>query len=66
MMESAVRVSADEAWKKMESGEALLVCAYADEEKFRRVQLKGAISLGELEDRLPSLPKDQEIIFYCS
>jgi len=50
----------------VESGKALLACAYNDDAKFRRMQLKGAISLSELESKLESLPKSQEIIFYCA
>ncbi len=45
-------------------GDALLVCAYADEVKFRGARLEGAISLGALNAKLPSLSKDSEIIFY--
>ena len=42
----------------------MLVCAYADEVKFRGARLGGAISLGALNAKLPSLSKDSEIIFY--
>ncbi len=42
----------------------MLVCAYADEVKFRGARLEGAISLGALTAKLPSLSKDSEIIFY--
>jgi hypothetical protein len=45
---------------------ALLVCAYEDEEKCQRHHLRGSISLTELEQRLPQLHGDQEIIFYCA
>lgn len=45
---------------------ALLVCAYADEDKCRQSWLDGAITLKELERRAVSLPKEQEIIFYCA
>jgi len=59
------RISPEEAYKKLETGTALLVCAYDDEDKFKRMRLKGAISLSALKSKLPSLPKDQEIVFYC-
>jgi hypothetical protein len=49
----------------LKSGKALLVCAYEDEEKFKRLRLEGAISLGAFKSRLPSLSKGQEIVFYC-
>ena len=45
---------------------ALLVCAYDDEAKCRSIKLEGAITSGELRERLPSLPKSQEIISYCA
>lgn len=65
-MKEPARVSPDEAHRKLKSDATLLVCAYDDEEKFRMMQLEGAISLGDFESRLPSLPKDREIIFYCA
>ncbi len=61
-----VRVTPEETYKKVESGKALLVCAYDDDAKFRLVQLKRALSFSELESKLESLPKNQEIIFYCA
>ncbi len=64
-MTEVVRVTPEETYKKVESGKALLVCAYDDDAKFRLVQLKGALSFSELESKLESLPKNQEIIFYC-
>ncbi len=48
------------------SGQALFVCAYDDEDKFKANHLEGAISLSDFRSRLSSLPKDQEIIFYCA
>jgi rhodanese-related sulfurtransferase len=59
------RISPEEVSGKLKAGTALLVCAYDDEDKFRRMHLEGAISLDALKSRLPSLPKDQEIVFYC-
>ncbi len=58
------RISAEEAHKKVASGEALLVCAYDDEEKFRKIHLQNAISLQEFKTRIPALPREQEVIFY--
>ncbi len=63
-MTEALRISAEEARKKVTSGEALLVCAYEDVEKFKRVHLEGAISLQDFKTRLPGLSREQEIIFY--
>ena len=65
-MKEVVRVAPEETYKKVESGKALLVCAYDDDAKFRSVQLKGALSFSELESKVEALPKNQEIIFYCA
>ena len=58
------RVTPEEAHKKLQSGTALLVCAYEDDAKFKKMQLQGAISFNEFKSKLPSLSKDQEIVFY--
>jgi rhodanese-related sulfurtransferase len=65
-MSEALRITPEEVYEKVKSGRAMLVCAYDSEEKFRSMHLKGAISLGEFRSRLPSLSKDQEIVFYCA
>jgi hypothetical protein len=65
-MEESLRVSPEEVRQKVKEGKALLVCAYEDEEKFKKVRLEGAISFGEFKLKLPSLTKNQEIIFYCA
>ncbi len=58
------RVTPEEAYNKLKSGKALLVCAYEDEMRFKSMRLEGAISLSEFKSKLPSLAKDQEIVFY--
>jgi hypothetical protein len=50
----------------MDSGKALLVCAYEADEKFQSMPLEGAESLHQFRQRLPDISKDQEIIFYCA
>ena len=65
-MKEPVRMPPNEVREKVNSGSALLVCAYGDEEKFKRVHLDGAISMAEFQSRVPTLAKDQEIIFYCA
>ncbi len=60
------RITPRETYEKVQAGTALLVCAYDNEEKFKARRLEGAISLSEFKSRLPALPKDQEIIFYCA
>jgi len=58
------RITPEEVHKKLKAGEVLLVCAYEDETKFKMMWLQGAISLNEFKSKLPSLAKDQEIVFY--
>ncbi len=59
------RVTVEEIYDKLKSGKALLVCAYEDEEKFKKLRLEGAISFSAFQSKLPSLSKDQGIVFYC-
>ena len=61
-----IRVKPQEIASSIKKGQALLVCAYDSEEKFKMFHLDGAISLSEFESRLPSLPKEHELIFYCA
>ncbi len=65
-MAEVTRVTPQEVHQKLQSGSILLVCAYEDEDRFRRVHLEGAISFSEFTSRLPSLSKNQEIVFYCA
>jgi rhodanese-related sulfurtransferase len=59
------RVSPEGAKMKVKSAEALLVCAYKEDDKFRQMHLEGAVSYAEFKKKVDSLPKDREIIFYC-
>ena len=59
------RVTPEEVYDKLKPGKALLVCAYEDEEKFRKLKLEGAISFNAFKSKLPSISKGQEIVFYC-
>ena len=65
-MVEILRIPPDKAREKVTSGSALLVCAYADDEKFKKNHLEGGISLNDFKSKLPSLTKEQEIIFYCA
>jgi hypothetical protein len=58
------RISPEEARRKVQSGQALLVCGYEDEEKCSRMKLEGAITLSQLREM--SAPRDRELIFYCA
>jgi rhodanese-related sulfurtransferase len=60
------RVTPEEIYSTVHSGETLLVCAYESDARFQQVRLEGAISLGEFKALLPTLPKDREIVFYCA
>ena len=60
------RISPKDVHERLESGEALLVCAYSDEEMCKTMNLPGSILLGEFESKVSSVPKDQEIVFYCA
>ena len=64
-MVSPVRVTPKEVYQRLKSGTTLLVCAYDDKDTFKQMQLEGAISFNKFTSRLPSLSKDQEIVFYC-
>ena len=58
------RISPEEARAGVLAGKAILVCAYSDKQCEGKM-LEGALTRREFEEKLPSLPKDQEIILYC-
>jgi len=58
------RIAPEGVYAKVKSGKTLLVCAYEDDAKFKKMQLEGAISFSEFRSKLPSLSKNQEIVFY--
>jgi rhodanese-related sulfurtransferase len=66
MAHTAERIEPREARRKVEAGEALLVCAYDSREKFDQNHLEGAIPLQEFESQVDTIPKDREIFFYCA
>jgi len=63
-MVEPMRVTPEEVYPKVKSGQAVLVCAYNDEEEYRRINLEGSISLTEFYSKLLQYSKDQEIIFF--
>ena len=65
-MNEVTRVTPEELYPRLQSGEALLVCAYEDEAKCQRLRLAGAISLAAFKPLQPTLPQDREIVFYCA
>jgi hypothetical protein len=60
------RISVEEAQQKVDANQALLVCAYDDEAKCRKVNLEGSISLTSFQSRVATLQETQEIVFYCA
>ena len=63
-MSNPIRIDIDEARRRVQSGQALLVCAYDDEAKCRSLGIDGSKQLAELEAE--NVPKTQEIVFYCA
>ncbi|HZN61627.1 MAG TPA: ArsR family transcriptional regulator [Planctomycetota bacterium] len=58
------RISVAEARRRLTAGDPLLlVCVYPDA-SYRRSNLEGSISMSAFLARLPSLPRDAEIVFY--
>jgi len=65
-MTEITRILPAEARQRVQSGAALLVCAYENSALFESNRLEGAISLEEFRSLLPGMDKDREIIFYCA
>ncbi len=63
-MANAERIDADRARQRVQSGEALLVCAYDDEEKCRDLEVEAAVTLAEVRSR--GVEADREIVFFCA
>lgn len=63
-MTTASRISPADVRERVESNDAILVCAYQDEEKCRENRLSGALTFQEFQQRLPTLSKDESIVFY--
>jgi hypothetical protein len=62
------RIPPEDAFEEVSSGEALLVCAYDDDEKCRKMQLESSLTLDELEEllRQGEVSRDRRLIFYCA
>lgn len=58
------RISPEDARRRVSSRAAIFVCAYDDEEKFKKIHLEGGISFAEFRERIATLSRNQEIIFY--
>jgi rhodanese-related sulfurtransferase len=61
------RIDPQEAHRQLSKDPAaLLICAYDDEEKWRKNRLEGAISLADFQARVGGLEKNRRLIFYCA
>jgi hypothetical protein len=60
------RITPAEAYKKVTSGGALLVCAYDSDEKYAAFKLEGSIPFSRFQSMEAALAKSNEIIFYCA
>ena len=58
------RISAADAKKAVDSGQALLVCIYDDDKFKSQAHLSGAIPMSEFNKLEPDLSLDSNIIFY--
>jgi len=65
-MDNVPRIPPEEVRPKVMNGAALLVCAYEDPASFHSMRLEGAISIKDFRERLSSLGKEKEIVFYCA
>ncbi len=65
-MAEVERIGVEQARRDVESGRALLVCAYEDEGKCAQMRLEGAMSLADFRVEEPNLAHDREIVFYCA
>ncbi len=65
-MTEAPRIDVVAAHRKVAEGEALLICAYEDESRCNRIRLDGSLTMNDLEEVLAWLPKNKELIFYCT
>lgn len=63
-MSDIERVPPERVRDKVQSGNALLVCAYDDDGKYGRMRLGGSISLSKFKSEISGIAKDREIIFY--
>ena len=60
------RITPEQARDTLQVSDAMLVCAYNAPSKVEEFFLPGAISLEEFRAKDNWIPKEREIIFYCS
>lgn len=62
----APKIDAQQAQNRLSAGDALLVCAYDDEQKCRSMQFGGALTLQEFERRKATIDRSSDILLYCA
>ena len=65
-MKTPLRINAEEVYAKVKTDNALLVCAYESDEKYEKFKIEGSIPFSKFKGMLSSIPKTQEIIFFCA
>jgi predicted sulfurtransferase len=62
------RISPREVQNRIDGGEPILIVDSRSADSYAKSHIAGAISvpLNEVESRLAELPRDQEIVFYCT
>ena len=62
------RISVEELKQRLDSGEAIIIADTRSLGSYETRHIAGAISVpeSEVEEHLDKLPKDEEIVFYCS
>lgn len=59
------RIKPTDVFDLVEQGDALLICAYSNEDKCRKLRLESALTLGEFKNREPDYDrKDIKLVFY--
>jgi hypothetical protein len=60
------RITTQQAYHPMRSeASAILVYAYDSKEQYQKNHLESAIDLEQFSSQADTIPKDQEVIFYC-
>ena len=60
------RLAPAEVHRRVEADEAMLVCAYGSDDKFAAMKLEGAVPRSHFEEKLATIARDKEIVFYCA
>lgn len=61
----SIAVGVDKAKELVEQDDALLVCAYDDDEKCKKLGVDESIPMSGLQSRLGDVPKSRPLVFFC-